>query len=136
MVLAPGFADILSHSRFALLAGDGRLVSKVTQGITLEIMGEGSTNAPVNERALAAETDEQTRQMNRAFLGPRGFLRWMKAIEKRGSSVNFGSFAGASTLRMIGKGLAEGAPTPEEMEEMRRAVREAMEDGAFGIASA
>src|SRR5262245_26159614 len=54
LVVAPGFIDIQSHSRSAFLRGDGRIVSKITQGITTEIMGEGSTNAPANDKTLAA----------------------------------------------------------------------------------
>ena len=53
LVVCPGFIDIQSHSREALLTGDGRVVSKVTQGVTTEIMGEGWTNAPVNDRTIA-----------------------------------------------------------------------------------
>lgn len=131
-VVSPGFIDIQSHSRFAFLGGDGRVVSKVTQGVTTEIMGEGSTNAPANEK---------TRTLDRAlsefaFTGPRGFDRWLRAMERHGASVNFGSFIGSGTLRAFAKGMATGEPTEPELNLMREAVRNAMEDGAFGIASA
>lgn len=131
-IVAPGFIDILSHSRFAFLVGDGRVISKVTQGITTEILGEGSTNAPANER---------TRASGRAFggqhfPGPRGFDNWLRAMQKHGTSTNFGSFIGSGTLRLYAKGMAQGEATAEELDAMRTAVRNAMEDGAFGIASA
>ncbi len=129
LVVAPGFIDIQSHSRAALLDGDSRVLSKITQGVTTEIMGEGTTNAPANEktRAVAGPRD---------FPGPRGFDAWLRAMESRGTSVNFGSFAGATTVRMYAKGMEQGAPNAAELAEMRRVVREAMEDGAFGVASA
>jgi N-acyl-D-amino-acid deacylase len=131
-IVAPGFIDIQSHSRFALLAGDGRVISKVTQGITTEIMGEGATNAPANEKTRAV--DRSLAEFS--FTGPRGFDRWLRAMDKHGSSVNFGSFIGSGTLRAYGKGMATGEPTAAELDEIRAAVRNAMEDGAFGIASA
>ncbi len=136
MIVAPGFIDIQGQSRGALLTGDGRLISKVTQGITTEIMGEGSTNAPANERTLAAEPDDNSRAINRHFTGPHGFRDWLEAMQQRGASPNFGSFVGATTLRIYGKGMAQGAPSPAELEEMRGAMKRAMEDGAFGLASA
>jgi dihydroorotase/N-acyl-D-amino-acid deacylase len=136
MVVSPGFIDIQGQSRGALLAGDGRLISKITQGITTEIMGEGGTNAPANDKTLAAEPDDASRRMNSRFTGPHGFRDWLEAMQARGASVNFGSFVGATTIRMYGKGMAQGAPTAAELDEMRGAVKRAMEDGAFGMASA
>ncbi len=128
LVVAPGFIDIQSHSRGAFLGdGDGRVVSKVTMGVTTEIMGEASTNAPVpvgNERP------------GEAFSGPRAFDAWVRAMEDHGASVNFGSFVGATTIRVLAQGQAMGAATEAELEVMREAVRNAMEDGAFGIGSA
>jgi N-acyl-D-amino-acid deacylase len=127
-VVAPGFIDIQSHSRDAFLTGDGRVVSKVTQGITTEILGEGGTNAPQN--ALTGGSGRFD------FTGPRGFARWLEAMERSGVSVNVGSFVGATTVRMYAKGMAEGPATPAELDSMRMVMRNAMEDGAFGLASA
>ncbi len=118
-VVSPGFIDIQSHSRGAFLNGDGRVVSKVTQGITTEIMGEGSTNAP-----------------GRQFGGPRAFDKWLEAMHAHGTSPNIGSFLGASTVRSFVKGMAEGPATEDELRQMQEIVRDAMLDGAFGIASA
>ena len=130
MVVAPGFIDIQSHSRPAFLTGDGRVISKVTQGITTEILGEGSTNAPANDNTI------QSTGAKDAFPGPRGFDQWLRAMERHQTSTNFGSFIGSGTLRAYGKGMAQGEATDSELETMKAAVRNAMEDGAFGIASA
>ena len=134
--LSPGFIDIQGQSRAALLNGDGRLISKITQGITTEIMGEGATNAPANDKTLAAENDPAIREIDSHFTGPHGFRAWLEAMQQHGASPNFGSFVGATTIRMYGKGMAQGAPTQAELEQMTTAVRQAMEDGAFGMASA
>jgi N-acyl-D-amino-acid deacylase len=138
LIVAPGFIDIQSHSRGAFLQGDGRVISKVTQGVTTEILGEGWTDAPANEKTLSIDgrADPETRRLLEDFGGPRGFNNWLKAMETHGTSANFGSFLGAATVRTYVKGMAMGAPNAGEVEEMRRLVRNAMEDGAFGIASA
>ena len=135
LVVAPGFIDIQSHSRNAFLVGDSRVVSKVTQGITTEILGEGSTNAPANDLTLM-DADTAWRRLHEPFRGARGFDAWLRAMEARGPSTNVGSFVGASTVRMYAKGMAEGAVTAAELDTMRAVVRRAMEDGAFGLASA
>jgi len=138
LVVAPGFIDIQSHSRGAALSGDGRVVSKVTQGVTTEIMGEGTTNAPVNDRIIEASgaSDSAAVAALRRFEGPRGFDAWLSAMEDHGVSVNVGSFVGASTIREFGRGLAMGSASQSEMDAMQEAVRDAMRDGAFGLASA
>ncbi len=128
LVVAPGFIDIQSHSRDAFLDGDGRVVSKITQGITTEIMGEAGSNAPQN-----AKTGLDPRH---DFTGPRGFDRWLQAMLRHGVSPNIGSFVGASTVRMYAKGMAQGAATPAELDSMRMVVRNAMQDGAMGVGSA
>lgn len=135
LVVAPGFIDIQSHSRSAFLSGDGRVIGKVTQGVTTEIMGEGWTNAPANEKTATAERDTG-RGSASSFEGPHGFDAWLKAMQQHGASANFGSFVGAATIRQYVKGMAQGAPTPAETETMQTLVRQAMEDGAFGLASA
>jgi N-acyl-D-amino-acid deacylase len=130
-VVAPGFIDIQSHVEGNLLLGDTRLISRVTQGITTEIMGESTTDAPTNAktRLLSGKTKYE-------FDGAHGFDRWMQTIAGRQASANFGSFVGAGTIRAFGKGMTMGKATPAELAEMKRAMREAMEDGAFGLASA
>ncbi len=122
LVVGPGFIDIQGHSREQLLKGDSRVIGKITQGVTTEILGEGTTNAP------SREVPE--------FDGPDGFDHWLRAMQSHGASINFGSFVGSATIRQYVKGMAQGPPTPEELDLMRRLVRDAMEDGAFGLASA
>ncbi len=138
LVAAPGFIDIQAQSGDALLDGDGRLVSKITQGITSEILGEGESGGPVNERMLSLYRKlglDIPRQVA-DFTGPHGFDGWLKAMERHGGSPNFGSFLGSGTLRTLIKGMDEGEASAAELEEMRTYMRQAMEDGAFGLASA
>jgi N-acyl-D-amino-acid deacylase len=130
-VVSPGFIDIQSHSRFNFLgSGDGRVVSKVTMGVTTEIMGESTTNAPSSPEMM---------QEAGAAVGVTQFAtfaEWMDAMEAHGASVNFGSFVGASTIRVLGKGMAMGEAGSAERRLMQEAVRQSMRDGAFGVASA
>jgi N-acyl-D-amino-acid deacylase len=138
LVVSPGFIDIQSHSRGAFLSGDGRVISKVTQGITTEVLGEGWTNAPANELTLSIEGDPSPRikKIIKEFGGPRGFNNWLEAMKEHGTSPNFGSFLGAATVRTYAKGMSVGAPSSEELEIMKKVIQNAMEDGAFGLASA
>ena len=138
LVVAPGFIDIQAQSGEALLAGDSRVLSMVTQGVTTMILGEGETPAPANEKIVAMYrlTDSALARLFRSFAGPRGFGAWLHAMAQHHASVNFGSFIGAGTVRAYAKGQAEGPATPAELDTMRAVVRRAMEDGAFGVASA
>ena len=143
MVVAPGFIDIQSGSYDNFLVGDGRSLSKVTQGVTTEIMGEAYTLAPWND-SLASFVpffflDEDTtaaRAALKGFGGPHGFGAWLHAMERHGTSPNVGSFVGATTLRMYGMGQAAGAADPAQLDTMRAVMRGAMEDGAFGLGTA
>jgi N-acyl-D-amino-acid deacylase len=137
LIVAPGFWDIQSHSRGAFLGrGDGRVVSKVTMGVTTEIMGEGSTNAIINARTEGVTGPAADSVANHPFAGERGFDNWLRAMEQHGAAVNFGSFLGGDNVRTYAKGASQGAPTAAELDSMRKVVRWAMEGGAFGIATA
>jgi len=141
-VVCPGFIDIQSHSIIPWLT-DRRSVSKVTQGITTEILGEGWTPAPVGGENttpfgtvlesrgvdFAAEWEERARGWTR-------FDDWLSDVESRTVSVNFGSFIGGSTVRRFGMADRLGEATPDELALMRQATDEAMRDGAFGVATA
>jgi dihydroorotase/N-acyl-D-amino-acid deacylase len=134
LVVAPGFIDIQSGTGFL---GDGRSVSKVTQGITTEILGEGGTPAPTNEKTAAGgQFATGGPQGTGAYPGPHGFKAWLDAMQAHGTSPNVGSFIGAATVRVFAKGQAQGTPNAAELDTMRAVVRRAMEDGAFGIGSA
>ena len=133
MVVAPGFIDIQAGGNY--VSGDGRDVSKVTQGITTEIFGEAYTGAPISELSLADPTVPAAATA-RQFMGPHGFDAWLRAMEAHGISPNVGSFVGASTLRSFGMGMRMGAASGDAMDAMRTAMRNAMEDGALGLGTA
>ncbi|MDQ6612733.1 MAG: hypothetical protein M3Y64_09900, partial [Gemmatimonadota bacterium] len=135
-IVAPGFIDIQAGGSF--LAGDGREVSKLTQGVTTEIMGEGYTGAPISELTLAdlAASGPAAVASAKRFQGTHGFDAWLRAMEAHGVSPNIGAFVGASTLREYGMGLHMGVATSAPLDSMRVALRNAMQDGAFGLGSA
>ena len=142
-VVAPGFIDIQGQSAIPFTVGDGRVVSKVSQGITTEILGEGSTPAPMNTATIAllnaqrrTKDDSVQAAVFSAFTGDHGFGRWIDAMVAHGTSVNVGSFLGSGTIRTYAKGYAQGAATPAELDTMRAVMRHAMLDGAFGMGSA
>lgn len=142
LVVCPGFIDIQSHSITPFLT-DRRSVSKVTQGVTTEILGEGWTPAPFGGRIttpfpdgwLSSENPEVTdwNELGRTWTR---FGDWLADLETRGVSVNFGSFIGGGTVREFARGYELGDATPDEVQAMRTMLAEAMEDGAFGIATA
>jgi N-acyl-D-amino-acid deacylase len=133
MVVAPGFIDIQAGGNY--VSGDGRDVSKVTQGITTEIFGEAYTGAPISELSLV-DASAAAAATSRRFMGPHGFDAWLRAMESHGISPNVGSFVGASTLRQFGMGMRMGPANGAAMDAMRGAMRNAMEDGAFGLGTA
>jgi N-acyl-D-amino-acid deacylase len=142
-VVAPGFIDIQSHSIIPFLI-DGHSLSKVTQGITTEIMGEFWTPAPFGGRvsdpfgiALVHRLqDDEAAKWGEVVKTWSRFGDWLAFLEDRGVSVNVGSFLGGGTVREYAMGESMGEPTDEQLAEMRRVTAEAMEDGAFGVASA
>src|SRR5690348_1485589 len=138
LVVAPGIIDIQAQSGEALAGGDSRVVSMVTQGVRTMILGEGATPAPANPKVIAMFrlTDTTQIRLIGTFGGAHGFAAWLDAIARHQTSVNVGSFLGAATVRAYAKGEAEGPATPAELDTMRAVVRRAMEDGAFGVASA
>lgn len=132
MVVAPGFIDILGQSGWYFLYGDSRLIAKVSQGVTTEIIGEGTTYAPLNPRNIGPRPDSLARR----FSQPNGFANFLETMERRGSSVNVGAFVGGHTLRQYGMGTRTG-PAPEPaVREMQAALQRAMRDGAFGVGTA
>lgn len=139
MVVCPGFIDIQSHSILTLMR-DGRSLSKITQGVTTEIMGEGWTPAPFGgliddpfEGAFMALDIAAWAERARAW---RRFGDWLEALATQGVSPNIGSFLGGGTLRRYACGMRMGRATPDELATMRRVMAEAMDDGAFGVAYA
>jgi N-acyl-D-amino-acid deacylase len=141
VVLSPGFIDIQSHSWSALLFADGRLIGKVSQGVTSEILGEAATPGPANAKTdtmymgVTAEDSATAAAMQR-FRGPRGFGAWLDSMQAHGNTVNVGSYLGATTVRAYAMGQREGAADAAALDTMRNVVRNAMLDGAFGISTA
>jgi len=131
--VAPGFINMLSWADKSLIE-DGRSQSDIKQGVTLEVMGEGWSDGPLNE---AMKKDEIEKQGDIKYditwntLG--GYLDF---LEKKGVSTNIASFVGATTLRIHAIGYDNRPPAPEEMTTMKRLAAQAMEEGAIGISSA
>ena len=135
--VSPGFINMLSWAPVSLIE-DGRGLSDLVQGVTLEVFGEGISMGPVTEEG-AAELDSETVKLLQLKEGESlpwrtlgEYLRW---LEERGVSPNVASFVGATTLRMNELGTDNRAPTPEEMQAMRDMTRQAMEEGAMGLGS-
>jgi dihydroorotase/N-acyl-D-amino-acid deacylase len=138
LVVAPGFIDIQSHSWDQLLFADGRVIGKVSQGVTSEILGESATPGPANANVdsifagTTASDSANVRAMQR-FRGERGFGAWLDSMEAHRNAVNVGSYLGAATVRAYAMGQREGPADAAALDTMRALVRNAMRDGAFGI---
>ncbi|WP_337871406.1 D-aminoacylase [Meiothermus sp.] len=136
LVLAPGFIDILSHSITPLMR-DGRCLSKITQGVTTEIMGEAWTPAPfggkIAPRTLPPYVPET---WNQKMQGWGRFGDWLEAMLHSGVSPNIGAFLGGGTLREYACGMRIGKASSEELQTVRQVMRGAMQDGAFGVSYA
>src|SRR5262245_49331615 len=130
--VAPGFINMLSWATESLIV-DGRSQGDIRQGVTLEVMGEGSSMGPLNA-AMKKEAIEQQGDIKYPIewttLG-----EYLDYLVKRGVSCNVASFVGATTVRVHEVGYADRAPTPEELASMRDLVRQAMEEGALGVGS-
>jgi N-acyl-D-amino-acid deacylase len=132
LAVAPGFVNMMSWANESLIH-DGRSQSDIRQGVTLEIMGEGSSMGPLNESMKAEMAAEQGDiHYDVEWTSLAGYLDY---LEQRGISPNVASFIGAATPREYVIGHEDRPPTPGELEQMRSLVREAMEEGALGVAS-
>src|ERR671939_1121438 len=132
LVVAPGFIDMLGQSEFNLLI-DPRAMSKVMQGVTTEITGEGSSVAPMNERLIAEDADYYRRY--NINVDWRTLGEYFKRLERQGIGLNLGTFVGATQVRAYVVGFDDRPPTTDELIKMRRLVAEAMEDGALGVST-
>ena len=131
-IVAPGFIDMLGQSETTILV-DPRLPSKIYQGITSEITGEGGSAAPLNDAIIAND-----RPVYRHYkINPdwRTFRQYFSRLEKQGMGINLGSYVGATEVRRMVLGDADVQPTPEQLEEMKTLVRDAMRDGAVGVST-
>jgi N-acyl-D-amino-acid deacylase len=133
LYVSPGFIDMLGQSEFNILV-DSRAGSKITQGITTEITGEGGSIAPLNDR-LAAEAKPQFDQYKVA-LDFRTLGEYFTRLEARSQpAINVGSFVGAGGVRAYVIGDGDRPATPQELEQMKALVREGMEQGALGLST-
>ena len=130
LAVAPGFINMLSWSTESLIQ-DGRSQSEIRQGVTTEIMGEGNSMGPLNDRMKARYVREQ--KDIKYDIKWNTLAEYLRYLEKRGVSCNVASFLGATTVREYVIGLEDKQPTPEQLEQMRELVRKEMEAGALGI---
>lgn len=123
MAVAPGFINMLSWAAYPLL-NDGRSMSDIKQGVTLEIFGEGSSMGPLSDEMKG------DRDISWTTLG-----EFLEHLADKGVSPNVASFVGATTIRQHVIGSTDRAPSGEELKQMQQLVREAMEEGALGVGS-
>jgi N-acyl-D-amino-acid deacylase len=132
-VVAPGFIDMLGQSELSILV-EPRLPSKIYQGITTEITGEGGSIAPLNDAIL--QTDRLGYEHYHITADWRTFRQYFARLEKQGMGINLASYVGATQVRRMVLGEENKQPTPEQLEQMKALVREAMKDGTVGVSTA
>jgi N-acyl-D-amino-acid deacylase len=133
MIVAPGFIDMLGQSELTILVNP-HLPSKIFQGITTEITGEGESVAPLTDALIQADSvGFQRLQVTPDW---RTFDQYFARLEKQGIGINFASYIGAAQTRRLILGDADVAPTPAQLTQMRALVRDAMLQGAMGVSTA
>jgi N-acyl-D-amino-acid deacylase len=131
-VVAPGFIDMLGQSELTILV-DPRLPSKIYQGITSEITGEGNSIAPLNDAIIESDRIGY----NHYKINPdwRTLRQYFARLEKQGIGINVATYVGATQVRRMVLGDDNKQPTPEQLDQMKALVREAMKDGAVGVST-
>ena len=132
MVVAPGFIDMLGQSELTILVNP-HLPSKIFQGITTEITGEGGSIAPLNDAIIQA--DKLSYDHLKLTPDWRTLRQYFARLEKQGMGINLGTFVGATQVRRMVLGDDKVQPTPAQLEQMRALVRDAMHDGAVGVST-
>jgi N-acyl-D-amino-acid deacylase len=132
MVVAPGFIDMLGQSELTILV-DPRLPSKIYQGITTEITGEGGSAAPLNDRIIAADRD--TYEHLQIKPDWRTLREYFARLEKQKIGINFATYIGATQVRRMVLGDDDKQPSPQQLDQMKDLVRRAMRDGAVGVST-
>ncbi len=132
LAVAPGFVNMMSWANESLIE-DGHSQGDIRQGVTLEIMGEGNSMGPLND-AMKAEMAERQSDI-RYDIEWTSLAEYLEFLERRGISPNVASFIGAATPRRYVIGNEDRPPTPTELDQMRTIVRDAMQEGALGVAS-
>ena len=131
-VVAPGFIDMLGQSELTILV-DPRLPSKIYQGITSEITGEGNSIAPLNDAII--ESDRSGYDRYKINPDWRTLRQYFARLEKQGTGINLATYVGATQVRRMVLGDDNKQPTPEQLDHMKALVREAMKDGAVGVST-
>jgi dihydroorotase/N-acyl-D-amino-acid deacylase len=131
-VVAPGFIDMLGQSELTILVNP-HVPSKIFQGITTEITGEGGSVAPLNDSIIAA--DHVTYEHFKLTPEWRTLAQYFTRLEKQGLGINFATFVGATQVRRMVLGDVDKKPNAAELERMKAQVRAAMEDGAVGVST-
>ena len=131
-VVAPGFIDMLGQSELSILV-EPRLPSKIYQGITTEITGEGGSIAPLNEAIIQADHESYAHYQ----LTPdwRSLRQYFARLERQGIGINLASYVGATQVRRMVLGDEDKQPSAEQLEQMKSLVREAMHEGAVGVST-
>lgn len=132
LVISPGFIDMLGQSETNVLI-DRRVTSKLTQGITTEITGEGGSVAPLSDEMARGRRD--VAEHYHIKIDWRDLNGYFKKFEKQGSGVNLGTYVGAAQVRRYVIGNGNRAPTADELAKMEKLVDETMRQGAFGVSS-
>jgi N-acyl-D-amino-acid deacylase len=132
MVVAPGFIDMLGQSELTILV-DPRLPSKIFQGITTEITGEGGSIAPLTDAIVKA--DRVTYEHYGVKPTWRTLGEYFARLRKQGMGINLATYAGATQIRRAVLGDEDRAPNAAELERMKALVREEMRDGAMGVST-
>jgi N-acyl-D-amino-acid deacylase len=132
MVVAPGFIDMLGQSELTMLV-DPHLPSKIFQGITTEVTGEGGSIAPLDDRIVAA--DRVTYEHYKIKPDWRTFAQYFARLERQGMGINLASYVGATQVRRMVLGDADVQPTSAQLEQMKALMRQAMEQGAVGVST-
>jgi dihydroorotase/N-acyl-D-amino-acid deacylase len=133
LVVSPGFIDVQGQSEFNVLV-DNRAASKITQGVTTEITGEGSSIAPVNDRMK--KEDEEVAKKYGVTQDWSTLDEYFEHFERTKSAINLGTFVGAGGVRNYVMGTVNRPASPAELDQMRQLVAQAMRDGAMGISTA
>jgi len=131
-VVAPGFIDMLGQSELTILV-DPRLPSKIFQGITTEITGEGSSVAPLNDAII--QSGRSGYDYYKITPDWRTLRQYFARLEKQGIGINVADYVGATQVRRMVLGDDDKQPTPAQVDEMKALVREAMRDGAAGVST-
>lgn len=129
--IAPGFINMLSWATESLLV-DGRALSDLKQGVTLEVMGEGWSMGPLTP---AMRADMLETQVMKFDIGWTTLGEYLTHLEQKGIAPNVASFVGATSLRIHELGEGDIDPTPEQLARMQALVRQAMNEGAMGVGS-